>query len=220
MKQIYPNTPIFKEKDEILVESSSPGKTHGEDIRRLNSKEYRVWNPFRSKLGAAVAVHLKEFPIQPGTKVLYLGIAQGQSATYVADVVGPSGVVYGIEFAERAVRDLLPVCEKRPNIIPILGDARMPEQYEMMVETVDVVFNDVAQPDSVLIGLRNCERFLKKGGYYMYSVKTRSVDVTKKPRQIVDDETKVIENAGFNIVDVKMLAPFEDDHGFILAQKL
>lgn len=220
MKQIYPNTPIFKEKDEILVESSAPGKTHGEDIRRLNSKEYRVWNPFRSKLGAAVAVHLKEFPIQPGTKVLYLGIAQGQSATYVADVVGPSGVVYGIEFAERAVRDLLPVCEKRPNIIPILGDARMPEQYEMMVETVDVVFCDIADPQATKVAIRNCERFLKPKGYFMLSVKTRSVDVTKRPKQIVEEESRFIEQSGFRIIDVKMLDPFEDDHGFILAQKL
>ncbi|KKW00627.1 MAG: Fibrillarin-like protein rRNA/tRNA 2'-O-methyltransferase [Parcubacteria group bacterium GW2011_GWA2_48_9] len=62
----------------ILTKNLSPGKrVYGEDLKIIDNKEYRVWNPFRSKLGAAIANGLREFPIKPGSVVLYLGSAEG-----------------------------------------------------------------------------------------------------------------------------------------------
>ncbi len=82
--------------------------------------EYRVWNPFRSKLAAGVLGGLDEIFIQPGAKVLYLGAASGTSVSHVADIVGPvrigfrnssrtfflifvagKGNVYAVEFSPR-----------------------------------------------------------------------------------------------------------------------
>lgn len=51
--------------------------------------EYRVWNPFRSKLAAGILGGLDDIFIGPGKKVLYLGAASGTSVSHVADVVGP-----------------------------------------------------------------------------------------------------------------------------------
>lgn len=51
--------------------------------------EYRVWNPFRSKLAAGVLGGLDNIYIQPGKKVLYMGAASGTSVSHVADIVGP-----------------------------------------------------------------------------------------------------------------------------------
>ena len=39
--------------------------------------------------------------------------------------------------------------KKRPNIVPIIEDARHPAKYRMLVPMVDVIFADVAQPDQV-----------------------------------------------------------------------
>lgn len=39
--------------------------------------EYRVWNPFRSKLAAAVLGGVDNIHIKPGSKLLYLGGASG-----------------------------------------------------------------------------------------------------------------------------------------------
>lgn len=52
------------------------------------SIEYRVWNPFRSKLAAAVMAGIGEIHIKPGTKVLYLGAASGTTVSHVSDIVG------------------------------------------------------------------------------------------------------------------------------------
>lgn len=51
----------------------------------------------------------------------------------------------------RSGRDLVNMAKKRPNVIPIIEDARHPQKYRMLVPMVDVVFADVAQPDQVCV---------------------------------------------------------------------
>ena len=55
--------------------------------------EYRVWNPFRSKLAAAILGGVDKIHIHPGSKVLYLGAASGTTVSHVADIVGPVSTV-------------------------------------------------------------------------------------------------------------------------------
>ena len=128
--------------------------------------EYRVWNPFRSKLAAGILAGIGEIHMKPGCKLLYLGAASGTTVSHCSDIVGPEGIVYAVEFSHRsgdpslgigtpfsarccaaAGRDLLNMCKQRPNVIPIIEDARHPLKYRMLVPMVDVIFADVAQPD-------------------------------------------------------------------------
>jgi rRNA 2'-O-methyltransferase fibrillarin len=51
--------------------------------------EYRVWNPFRSKIAAAIVGGVDNLYIKPGSKVLYLGAASGTTVSHVSDIVGP-----------------------------------------------------------------------------------------------------------------------------------
>lgn len=41
--------------------------------------------------------------------------------------------MYAVEFSHRSGRDLLNIAKKRPNIIPIVDDARHPQKYRMLV---------------------------------------------------------------------------------------
>ena len=63
--------------------------------------EYRVWNPFRSKLAAAILGGVDKIHIKPGVKVLYLGAASGTTVSHVSDIVGPvsdcSAVLLGLD---------------------------------------------------------------------------------------------------------------------------
>lgn len=133
--------------------------------------EYRVWNPFRSKLGAAILGGVENIHIRPGMKVLYLGAASGTTVSHVSDIVGPEGRVYAVEFSHRSGRDLLGVAQKRSNIVPIIEDARHPHKYRMLVSMVDTIFADVAQPDQARIVLLNAQYFLKIGGHVVISIK-------------------------------------------------
>lgn len=100
-------------KDALLTRNMVPGESvYGEkrvevvDDKTGEKIEYRVWNVFRSKLGAAVVGGIGQMPIQPGSKVLYLGAANGTTVSHVSDIVGPTGAVYAVEFSHRSGRDL------------------------------------------------------------------------------------------------------------------
>ena len=140
--------------------------------------EYRVWNPFRSKLAAAILGGVADIFMGPGSKVMYLGAASGTSVSHVSDLVGPTGVVYAVEFSHRSGRDLINMAKTRPNIIPIIEDARHPLKYRMLVGMVDTIFADVAQPDQARIIMLNAHYFLKVGGGIVISIKANCIDST------------------------------------------
>ena len=72
-------------------------------------------------------------------------------------------------------RDLVNMAKKRPNVIPIIEDARHPQKYRMLVPMVDVIFADVAQPDQARIVGLNAQYFLKNGGFFVISIKVSQI---------------------------------------------
>jgi len=216
MKPIFPG--VFKDGKQILTKNMAPGKkVYGEKIIKKGKNEYRQWDPHRSKLGAAIMNGLKEH-VKPGSKILYLGASTGTTPSHVSDILGEDGFMYGIEFAERVFRNLLDLCKNRSNIAPILADARKTEHYNW-IEDCDLVFTDIAQPDEVDIAIRNADEFLKKGGLLMIAIKTQSIDVTKQPEQIYKEEKKKLEQAGYKVLQLVDLEPFEQKHALLVAKK-
>ena len=193
-------------------------QVYGERLVNVNGEEYRLWDPYRSKLAASILKNVKENPIVSGKHVLYLGAASGTTSSHVSDIVGPKGCVYCIEVSSRPLRDLLVVCGKRPNMLPILADARQPHSYCSLLKKVDVIYQDVAQPDQTEILLANARAFLQKGGHAMLSLKARSIDVTKEPREIFRDEMEKLEKE-MEVIDAKILDPYEKDHAMIVLRK-
>ena len=197
-----------------------PGASvYGEKLIEIEGCEYRIWNPKRSKLAAMV---IKKFnvPIERDSKVLYLGAASGTTVSHVSDIVS-DGIVYAVEFSPRTMRDLIGLCDVRPNIIPILADANRPESYAHIVEEVDVIFQDVAQPNQSEIAAVNVKRFLKKEGSLLLSIKARSIDTAANPKKIFKDEVRKLENdfdVGFEVADSRELMPFHEDHLGVMAR--
>ncbi len=221
-KHKFPGVYVFIDEDgseKIATKNLVPGqKVYGERLIKSEGEEYRIWNPRRSKLGAAILNGLKNFPIKPGSRVLYLGIASGTTASHVSDIVGWEGKVFGIEFSPRVLRELVPIVEERRNIVPILGDATKPEEYRALVTKVDVIFEDVAQPTQAKILIDNAKAYLKSGGYAMISVKSRSIDVTKEPEQVFKEVEKELSTY-FEVVERLSLEPYEKDHVLFVLRK-
>ena len=193
-------------------------KVYDERFVSINGIEYRVWDPFRSKLAAAITKGLELMPIGEGSSVLYLGASTGTTVSHVSDIIEKSGIVYGVEVSARVAREFIEnVAEKRSNIIPIVADARKPESYGVILSKVDVVYADIAQPDQTQITIQNCQAHLKRGGYLLMVVKSRSIDVTKEPREVFLEESRKLQDAGFTIKQVLKLEPFDKDHAIILA---
>ena len=124
-KNMVPGVSVYGEK-RISVETEDKGKVRFSHLHLhshliLNTAillqvEYRVWNPFRSKIAAAILGGVEEIHIKPGAKVtprvvrklwllfmlvnhayrlnmclqvLYLGAASGTSVSHVSDLIGP-----------------------------------------------------------------------------------------------------------------------------------
>lgn len=201
----------------LLTRNLVPGKrVYNEDLVLRDGAEYRSWDPFRSKLAAAILKGLPADLIREGTRVLYLGASTGTTASHVSDLVGPRGLVIGVEFSPRVAREFVEnVARVRGNVIPFVADARDPSKYS--IAEFDVVYCDIAQPDQTEIALANCRRLLKKGGALLLVVKSRSIDVLKEPDVVFGEERLKIEEAGFKVRSLIELSPFEKDHALIYA---
>jgi fibrillarin-like pre-rRNA processing protein len=211
---------IRTDKKKLATKNLDPGKAvYGEKLIQIEGIEYRAWDPRRSKLGAMI---LKKFkiPIKSSSKVLYLGAASGTTVSHVSDLVS-EGAVYAVEFSARSMRDLIGLAARRKNLYPIFADAGKPENYLHLVEPVDVIFQDIAQPNQAEIAARNAACFLKKDGYLLLSIKARSIDTTANPKQIFRAEVKKLEQEfepKFEIQTARELAPYHEDHLGVLAK--
>merc|ERR1719427_1027379 len=214
---------IARGKEDALVTLNLiPGNTvYGEkkvsvDGAEGTKTEYRVWNPFRSKLAAAILGGVDKIHMGPGSKVLYLGAASGTTVSHVSDIVGPEGLVYAVEFSHRSGRDLLNVAKQRTNIIPIVEDARHPHKYRMIVSMVDTIFADVAQPDQARIVSINAQHFLKVGGHYVISIKANCIDSTAPAEAVFSGEIKKLQADQLKPQEQLTLEPYERDHAVVV----
>ena len=209
---------LFWVNNKLCTKNLVPGqKVYDEKLIETKQGELREWDAHRSKPAAAIYKNLHQFPLKKGMKILYLGVASGTTCSHFSDVVGKEGIIYGIEIGERVLRDVIPVAEKRKNIVPILVDARKPEEYSW-IEHVDLVYADIAAKEQSEILIRNAIMFLKPKGFGMIAIKSRSIDVTKNPKIVYKEQRKVLEGF-FNVIDFVTLNPYERDHGYFVLKR-
>lgn len=203
----------------LLTRNLVPGKrVYNEEFVSRDGAEFRSWDPFRSKLAAAIIKGLPEDLVREGDRVLYLGTSTGTTASHVSDVLGSGGLLVGVEFSPRVAREFLEhVARERANVIPFVADARDPGKYS--VSKVDVVYCDIAQPDQTAIAVANCDALLKAGGALLLVVKARSIDVLKDPETVFAEEREKLRKAGFEVLKVIELSPFEKDHALVYARR-
>jgi fibrillarin-like pre-rRNA processing protein len=206
----------------LATRNLTPGRTvYGERLIRFKKVEYRIWDAFRSKLAAAIIKGVQTIPIMPGNRVLYLGAASGTTPSHVSDIVGEKGHVYCVEFASRSIRELVNnVAAFRLNMSPFLEDARFPEKYAMFISgKVDCVYCDIAQPEQAKLLADNADVFLKPSGWVMLAVKAQSIDVTRDPAEVYQQEAKVLKKRGFVVKEIVRLEPYDKAHAMIVAQR-
>ena len=110
---------LHGEREQLATLSLAPGTSvYGETRFRVNGIEYRIWDPYRSKLaGAILKGELPTDVIKSGDKVLYLGASTGTTISHVSDIVGSEGLVVGVELSARVGREFIEhVAKARPNV--------------------------------------------------------------------------------------------------------
>lgn len=210
---------IYSINGKIATKNLIPGtKVYGETLIQHENEEYRFWDPRRSKLSAGLLNGMETFKVEENSKLLYLGASSGTTVSHISDIVR-NGLIYAIEFSPRMMRNLVRLCELRNNIAPILADATKPKKYINMVEKVELIYSDVAQPNQSELFMDNMNLFLKEEGLGLLMIKARSIDVTQKPQKIFNQEAKKLRTNGFNIIEKIKLEPYEKDHMAMVVEK-
>ncbi|MBS3793665.1 MAG: fibrillarin-like rRNA/tRNA 2'-O-methyltransferase [Candidatus Thorarchaeota archaeon] len=209
-----------KQKLKLWTQSLVSGKkVYGEKLIQVGDKEYRAWSANRSKLAAAIIKGVRHMPIQPGSRVLYLGAASGTTVSHVSDIVGPNGVVYAVEFSARTARELIALSEERDNIVPIVDDARHPNRYApFLMGIIDVVYQDIAQVNQARILYENLRKFCSYGAWGMIAVKARSIDAAKDIQSIYKQVVAELDDYGLEVMERVNLEPLEKAHSMVVTR--
>jgi len=209
---------VYMIEDHIATKNLKPGKkVYGEKLVELEGNEYRIWDQRRSKLGAAIMNGMDTFPFDENSKVLYLGASSGTTPSHISDICN-NGIVWCVEFSPRMMRSLVELAKTRRNMIPILDDATKPQNYLNLLEKVDIIYSDVAQPKQSKLFIDNMRLYLKPDGIGIIIIKARSIDVTKNPKKIFKEEESKLKTSGFRILEKINLEPYEKDHMALICE--
>ena len=210
---------IFFKDEEIATKNLRPGiRVYDERLIINDDIEYRIWNPRRSKLAAALLNGLNSLKLENDSKVLYLGASTGTTVSHISDITY-DGLIYAVEFSPVSMKKLIRLSHQRHNIAPLLEDATKPKRYLNKVEKVDLVYCDVAQEKQSELFMDNMDLFLKEDGQGLITIKARSIDVVQKPKKIFKDEEKKLKANGYSIIEKIKLEPYEKDHIAFLVEK-
>ncbi len=80
---------------------------YGENLVKYGGEEYRIWDPFRSKLAGALQNGLTNLPVMNRSKVLYIGASTGTTVSHISDIIGINGIIFAVESSSRVARELL-----------------------------------------------------------------------------------------------------------------
>jgi fibrillarin-like pre-rRNA processing protein len=210
---------VYQIDNQIATVNLTPGiQVYQEKLLDYEDKQFRLWNPRRSKLAAAIINGLSIFPFKEDSTVLYLGASAGTTPSHISDIC-TKGRIYCVEFSATMMREFLDVSKDRNNLLALLEDATHPSNYQPLVENVDIIYSDVAQATQTKLFLDNFKLFAKENTIGIIMIKARSIDVTKKPSVIFKEEKSKLEQGGLRILEEIKLDPYEKDHIAFICEK-
>ena len=182
----------------------------GEKRKRDGRIEWRRWDPTRSKVAAAILrtrVEPSSLLPTPGSTCLYLGASSGGTVSHIHDFVCGAdnhhgGQLVAVEISPRMVRDLVKLSDSRPGLVPVLGDARKPEQVAPFIrEKASWIHQDLSIADQAETFVKMATLFLAPDGIGLLSLKAASERSSEgddnsrfqKAEQILRDSDLVFE---------------------------
>lgn len=210
---------VYREGRDLYTVNLTPGsRVYGEKLRTVDGVEYRAWDPFRSKLAALLARGISvDLPPEPPA-VLYLGGAHGTTVSHLSDLL-PRTAIFVVEKSPTAFAPLLALARRRPNLLPMLADAQLPERYQADVGEASLLYQDIAQRRQVAIFVDNAQACLARGGIGILMLKIRSVTQRRSAEAIAREARAELTRSGFAIHSETPLVPFSREHvAFVLTR--
>ena len=211
---------IKNKKKLATLNNASINEVYNEKLIKINGKQYNLWNPYTSKLAAAIVNGMEIFPILKKTKVLYLNGTIEKTLSHISDIIGVNGKIFILrDINENSKNFLENVMNDRTNVFTITRDNGDPAKFSSKTEMVNVVYVDITQHNETEVAIQNCKRYLRGGGFLMLVVPTKKIDFVNNPNGQNLEEIQKLQSS-FEIIQQINLTDFFKEHSMIIAKFL
>ena len=211
-------------------------KTRKEKIVIVNNEEFLEWNPYKSKLAAAIRSGLQILPIIKNSKVVCINPLEESTILHISNIVGSGGSVFVIDVNKNKKSFLNKLVDTHENIIPIYDTIDELSFSSSITGKVDALYVDITEAEQIKQIVDKCELLLKNEGFLMLVAKKDGDAILEndivgwmaeqraglnKIREItakLKSQFEIIQeiNLGINYA----MEPYHKLHAFILAQYL
>ena len=211
---------VKNKKKLATLNNASINEVYNEKLIKINGKQYNLWNPYTSKLAAAIVNGMEIFPILKKTKVLYLNGTIEKTLSHISDIIGVNGKIFILrDINENSKNFLENVMNDRTNVFTITRDNVDPAKFSSKTEMVNVVYVDITQHNETEVAIQNCKRYLTDGGFLMLVVPTKKIDFVNNPNGQNLEEIQKLQSS-FEIIQQINLTDFFKEHSMIIAKFL
>ena len=211
---------VKNKKKLATLNNASINEVYNEKLIKINGKQYNLWNPYTSKLAAAIVNGMEIFPILKKTKVLYLNDTIEKTLSHISDIIGVNGKIFILrDINENSKKFLDNVMNDRTNVFTITRDNGDPAKFSSKTEMVNVVYVDITQHNETEVAIQNCKRYLTDGGFLMLVVPTKKIDFVNNPNGQNLEEIQKLQSS-FEIIQQINLTDFFKEHSMIIAKFL
>ena len=211
---------VKNKKKLATLNNTGINEVYNEKLIKINGKQYNLWNPYTSKLAAAIVNGMEIFPILKKTKVLYLNGTIEKTLSHISDIIGVNGKIFILkDINENSKKFLENVMNDRTNVFTITRDNVDPAKFSSKTEMVNVVYVDITQHNETEVAIQNCKRYLRGGGFLMLVVPTKKIDFVNNPNGQNLEEIQKLQSS-FEIIQQINLTDFFKEHSMIIAKFL
>ena len=211
---------VRNEKKLATLSNVSTNQDYKENLVEMNGKQYSIWNPYTSKLAAAIINGIEIYPILKKTKILYVDPATEKTVKHISDIVGINGKIFVVRNIMKNSKNFLEqIVKNRSNIFTIVLDKTNPARLTGMTEMVDVIYIDIAEHNQTEIAIQNCKNHLRIGGFLMLIVPTKNIDFANNPSKKNQEERKKLQTS-FDIIQEINLTDFFKEYSMVIAKYL
>ena len=146
-------------------------KTHKEKIVIVNDEEFLEWNPYKSKLAAAIRNGLQILPIIKNSKVVCINPLEESTILHISNIVGSEGSVFVIDVDKNKKSFLNKLVNTHKNIIPIYDTVDELSFSSSITGKVDALYVDIPESEQIETIVEKYGSLLKNEGFLMLIAK-------------------------------------------------
>ena len=160
------------DKEQLATKNIVEGtKTHKEKIVIVNDEEFLEWNPYKSKLAAAIRNGLQILPIIKNSKVVCINPLEESTILHISNIVGSKGSVFVIDVDKNKKSFLNKLVDTHKNIIPIYDTVDELSSSSSITGKVDALYVDIPESEQIETIVEKYGSLLKNEGFLMLIAK-------------------------------------------------